>query len=461
MTHTIWIDVEDLFEYALTRARPSGIQRLSFQLYQALHERDAGAGRVRFVRHAPFAASFRRVEWPEIARAFANLAEGPAPSPVAAPRAPGRLRLLARRRLHALPAQLRLAIIDMALAGIASASALRRLAGAMPRAMLQAGSHLAGQIGQRARRHNSAMAGSAAPGDVILVLGSPWSHPGYAAMIRAYRERHGVGFALLVYDLIPLRRPEWCDAGLTRMFHAWFHTVFPLSDHVFAISRSTAAEVEAYAAERGMTLPRPVITLPMGSATPSMPPGHTARLPPPGSYALIVSTIEARKNHHLLFRVWRRLLDELPREDVPTLVFAGQVGWLVDDLMRQIANTGNLDGKLSVIDSPTDSEVAALYAGCLFTLFPSYHEGWGLPVSESLAAGKPCLISNATSLPEAGGTLVRMFDPDDASQAYDLIRDTILDPAGLAEWEARVRREFRPVPWSVTADALLAGLGVT
>jgi glycosyltransferase involved in cell wall biosynthesis len=92
-------------------------------------------------------------------------------------------------------------------------------------------------------------------------------------------------------------------------------------------------------------------------------------------------------------------------------------------------------------------------------LFPSFFEGWGLPVTESLGFGKPCLIANRTSLPEAGGDLVRSFDPDNLHDAYAVIRNAIEDRAGLAAWEARIRREFKPVPWSATVDALLAGLG--
>jgi glycosyltransferase involved in cell wall biosynthesis len=148
----------------------------------------------------------------------------------------------------------------------------------------------------------------------------------------------------------------------------------------------------------------------------------------------------------------------MPRDQVPSLVFAGRVGWLVDDLMRQISNTNNLDGKLILVENPTDAELVQLYKGCLFTLCPSFYEGWGLPVTESLALGKPCLISNLTSLPEAGGTLARSFDPDNLHDAYAAIRGVIDDRPGLAAWEAQVKREFKPVPWSATVDALLAGL---
>jgi hypothetical protein len=80
-------------------------------------------------------------------------------------------------------------------------------------------------------------------------------------------------------------------------------------------------------------------------------------------------------------------------------------------------------------------------------------------VIESLAFGKPCLIADRTSLPEAGGHLVRRFDPESLNDAFVAIRDVILDPEDLALWEARVRREFRPVPWTASAEALLKALG--
>jgi glycosyltransferase involved in cell wall biosynthesis len=199
------------------------------------------------------------------------------------------------------------------------------------------------------------------------------------------------------------------------------------------------------------------VTLPLGTGVAdNVAPGPG--LPVSGRYVLFVSTIEARKNHVLLFRVWQRLLQEMPPEAVPTLVFAGRVGWLVDDLMQQIVNTDHLSGRLVVVDNASDSELAALYRGCLFTVYPSLFEGWGLPLTESLAFGKPCLASDRTALPEAGGNLARYVDPDDLHGWYVAIRDILADPAQLTPWTERIRREFRPVTWSETASALLTAL---
>ena len=93
-------------------------------------------------------------------------------------------------------------------------------------------------------------------------------------------------------------------------------------------------------------------------------------------------------------------------------------------------------------------------------MFPSLYEGWGLPVTESHALGKPCIVSNVTSLPEAGGALARYFDPDDLNDVVRVIRDTLSDRPGLAEWEARVRRDFQPVSWDASAQSLLEHAGM-
>jgi glycosyltransferase involved in cell wall biosynthesis len=491
MTVKLWIDVEDLFEYARGNPRPSGIQRLAFEIYKALKARPDSAECIRFVRHETSRNNLRIVQYAEIEALFADLTESvPEPTQqVASPILPHPpSRQFMRKLVHRLPASLRVHVIAVILTSVDAFRSWVGLFDALARGVLirlkrpfrwiaarfSPGKAVAAPaeepIPEPAEDSRSddgdtkeTFDAESKPGDILLVLGSPWSHPDYAMLVAAQRTR-GLRFALLVYDLIPIRRPEWCDRGLVRIFRAWFDSVFPLCDTVFAISRYTASDVEHYTRERGISLAGPVKAIPIGTsfgvaAKTNLPAVRSSRLPPRDSYALIVSTIEARKNHILLFRIWRRMLEELPGDQVPTLVFAGRVGWLVDDLLRQIANTDNLDGKLVLIENPTDGELRALYEGCRFTLFPSFFEGWGLPVTESQALGKPCLTSNKSSLPEAGGGLTRTFDPDNLHDAYKAVVEVIADPAGLARWTNQIRREFRPVPWSDTADALLSTLG--
>jgi glycosyltransferase involved in cell wall biosynthesis len=385
------------------------------------------------------------------------------------------MRQMVRGALERLPETPRFHLYSVLLAQERAFRAWGAMFKDLGRGVVQGSRHLLGRHDRatsdaaEAEESTTAAAGFASlvrPGDILLTMGAFWSHPGYAAMLESQCKRLGLRYALLVYDIIAIRRPEWCDPGFVHVFQSFIDRILPLCDIVLAISRATAEDVSAYAHERAIPLSGPVVPIPMGSgfgrmltAAETAPAPRSDRLPPPGGYALFVSTIEARKNHLLIFRVWRRLLEELPPERVPTMVFAGRVGWLVDDLMRQIANSNGLNGKLIVVEHPSDSELTALYQGCRFTVFPSLYEGWGLPVTESLAFGKPCLIADRTSLPEAGGTLARRFDPDNLHDAFEAIRDVILDPRDLARWEDQVRREFRPVPWTASAEALLAALG--
>jgi glycosyltransferase involved in cell wall biosynthesis len=470
VTVRLWIDVEDLFEYVRTNhRRPTGIQRLAFEIYRGLQARYGGTGQICFVRHSLSGNGLQAVTWLEVAGLFAGLTTSEAaPPPPAAqgpflPHLPGRLMI--RRLAYRLPPALRAQLVEAVTTQAKSLRSWSRLIGSLGREVVRLPQTLSRRWKQPApvdppppATTDGSFATLAAPGDFLLMLGATWSD--YAGLVRSLCKANGLRFGMLVYDLIPLRRPEWCNHLIVRDFGKWIDRVLPLCDVVFAISRATAADVEAYARQQTIALPGPVVTLPLGSEFGQPLKTSSNRLPPRSSYALIVSTIEARKNHMLLFRVWRRMLEEMPRDAVPTLVFAGRVGWLVDDLMQQIANTNNLGGKLVIVDSPSDGELAALYDGCLFTLFPSFYEGWGLPVTESLGFGKPCLIADRTSLPEAGGKLVRSFDPDNLHDAYAVIRGVVEDHEGLARWEARIRREFQPVPWSATVDALLAGLGL-
>jgi glycosyltransferase involved in cell wall biosynthesis len=462
---TIWIDVEDLFQYALANRRPSGIQRLAFEILQALQTQHGHTGLVRFLRHDPARNSFRDVAWPAVAAAYDELSQSPPDPESLVPS--GTLvnppaRQFARRILYRFPEATREAARD---ALTAQRRAVRAWAHLL-RLLLKVSARRSppndrGDVRSEPDQRSAPFATHAAPGDVLLALGGFWWHPDYASLIRIHCQRYGLRFAVMVYDLVPLRHPEWCEHGLIRLFRAWFESSLPLADHVFAISRATAADAEAYAREHRLTLATPVLPIPIGTGFSVVPKATaTARrqLPAPGTYALIVGTIEARKNHMLAFRVWQRLLQELPSEQVPALVFAGRIGWLVQDLMQQIANTGHLLGRLIVIQSPTDAELNTLYQGCLFTLCPSYFEGWGLPVTESLSYGKPCLIADRTSLPEAGGALARSFDPDDLDDAYRAIRTVVEDRADLARWQVQVQRDFHPVQWSASVEALLRGL---
>jgi glycosyltransferase involved in cell wall biosynthesis len=470
----IWIDVEDLFQYAAHVSRPSGIQRLAFELQRALVA--LAPEEVRFVRHDRSDIGFVAVSFSTVMELFTSLtvrqsdeAAEPLPSEAGAENPhdlAGRpVRRFIRDTVSRLPPRQSAQIRRFRYHAREAFRALLGFFRTIPRLAFPVGvvtgapgTPSVGADTAPSLRHSpvETFGSKVAAGDWLVVLGSPWFAENYAELITTTRKKYGIRFALLVYDIIPIRRPEWVDQHLQKSFTGWFDSMLPLANCLFAISHATTEDVKRYAVEAGLPLQGPVQTIPIGTGFGEAPvPLRTARLPPPKSFVLIVSTIEARKNHVLLFRVWRHLLETMAAEQVPTLVFAGRVGWLVDDLIQQLKNAQWLGGKIRLIEGPSDGELATLYQDCLFTVFPSHYEGWGLPVTESLAHGAPCLAADRTSLPEAGGQLARYFDPDNLHDAVRAVRGAIEDRGGLEAWRMEISREFTPVSWNETAAATL------
>jgi glycosyltransferase involved in cell wall biosynthesis len=449
-TPTLWVDISDIVHYLKHHNRPSGIQRVTFELCRALLRDDNGAGRVRFTLRDGGPRELIVTDWHELETAFAKMADTAMPK--------RRPPLTNRADTGAAGGSTsEILATGLALQGRALLELGRLpliLGRCAARAMRDAGNRRIEESGASVREPLEAWA---QPGDCLLVLGSPWFHPDYVKTARWARDELRLRFAILMHDLIPIRRPEWCDRGIIGAFTDWHRAVLPLADQIFANSRHTADDVTQWMAANGTPPLNPAKPIPMGTGLPETAPAAALpapHLPPAGSYVLFVSTVEARKNHTLMFRVWRRLLSELPRDSVPTLVFAGNVGWQVADLMQQLENASWLGGKIQLVQQPSDEELNQLYRGCRFTVFPSFYEGWGLPVGESLAMGQPCIVSNTTALPESGGALARYFDPENFDQAYTAIRAVIEDPADLEAWRAEVKRDFRSVTWDDSAAAI-------
>ena len=166
---------------------------------------------------------------------------------------------------------------------------------------------------------------------------------------------------------------------------------------------------------------------------------------------MITGTIEPRKNHAAAIDAWRRLIERHGSYNIPDLVLAGKRGWLVDQIFELLLSTNYLQGKVVHRSEVTDTELAELYRQCLFTLYPSFYEGYGLPVAESLRFGKLCIASNAPSILEIGDDLVDYVNPGDADALYAAVERAIFDDDYRRSREAEIARKHRPYLWRDSA----------
>ncbi|KKC27027.1 glycosyltransferase [Sphingomonas sp. SRS2] len=298
-------------------------------------------------------------------------------------------------------------------------------------------------------------------GASLINLGTSWWLQNYFLFVRHAKATRGIRYIPFVHDMIPIMTPEHCTRGLTQDFISWVIGVFDHADHFLVNSQATKKDLLTVAATLGHELaPDDVAVIPLD--TDFRKPGAT-ELPDaaldrwqlrPDGFVLFVSTIESRKGHLIAFDAWADLIARHGPDAVPQLVCVGNRGWLNDRIYQRLANDPVLAAKVSMLSRLSDEELSLLYRTCRFTVYPSTYEGWGLPVTESLCCGKVPLISDAASLPEAGGDFAVYVPAGSAPALADAAERLILDAEYRAALESRIRAEFRPRAWSDLAHQI-------
>ncbi|HQV68423.1 MAG TPA: glycosyltransferase family 1 protein [Thermoflexales bacterium] len=163
-------------------------------------------------------------------------------------------------------------------------------------------------------------------------------------------------------------------------------------------------------------------------------------------YILGVGTLEPRKNLLALLQACCALEDE-----APTLVLAGAKGWGRSELFKQVERLG-LTKKVIFTGFVSEDLLANLYSAASMFVYPSYYEGFGLPVLEAMACGAPVICSNTSSLPEVVGEAAILISPDDIGAIAQAIRLFINDKEMTAKMRARSLEQAAKFTWQRTAD---------
>ena len=291
----------------------------------------------------------------------------------------------------------------------------------------------------------------------IVLLGAAWVNRDYFARVADLKRRYNALFCMTVHDLIPIFARETCDQGTAIVFEEFIRKSIYFCDHFFTVSEYTAYDLHRFARTVGFN--RLPITAVKNAHTFDeffKATGKSSKASmPKGEFVLFVSTIEGRKNHNYIFDVWQSLV--AAGTPVPTLVCVGRLGWRAESFLEKMLSTDNLGGKIQILSEVSDSLLDQLYKDCLFTVYPSSYEGWGLPVGESLSKGKICLTSSASSLPEVGGEFAVYADLSSVQDGVERVR-YLLDKGGRQQLERRVEAEFKPRTWKVVAEELVAAL---
>lgn len=266
----------------------------------------------------------------------------------------------------------------------------------------------------------------------------------------------GVRTLLTVHDLSFLRYPDHFVPRLVDYLSRAVPRAIARADRVLADSQATRADL----IERLGAPAEKVEVLYSGvdrRFCPTEEPGERERLRARYGldgrpYVLTVGTLQPRKNHVRLIRAFARLR---PAELPPgmRLLIAGGRGWLYEDVLAEVARHA---GRVEVLGFVEDEDLPALYRGASLFVFPSFYEGFGLPVLEALACGVPVVCSNASSLPEVAGDAALLVPPEDEEGWAEGMLRALTDEPLRQGIVARGLRQATGFTWERAARQLLA-----
>jgi glycosyltransferase involved in cell wall biosynthesis len=287
-----------------------------------------------------------------------------------------------------------------------------------------------------------------------------WEQTGLAVLSRKLDLLHGLAFAaplaagcptvITIHDLSFLRFP--------RAFR-WFNRIYlsfitrasaRRAARVIAVSESTRQDVIRLCGVPGER----VVTVPNGVSATFSPASNAEvgafrqRKGLPDRFILFVGTLEPRKNLDRLVDAYAFLRQA--GERIPPLIIAGGKGWFYQSIFRRVQELGLTDVVLFPGFIPP-GELAWWYRAADVFVYPSYFEGFGLPVLEAMACGTPVVTSTASSLPEVAGDAALLVAPEDAVALATALGQVLHDLALCEDLRSRGLARAAQFSWVRTA----------
>jgi glycosyltransferase involved in cell wall biosynthesis len=301
---------------------------------------------------------------------------------------------------------------------------------------------------------------AAGPGDKFLGLDlSAHLLPRYREQLKAWR-RHGATMHLVVYDLLPLERPDWfCDTTASN-FRRWFDVLTSDTNQAICISNHVAKQLRRRLIDSrrtGPTTHRMRLGADISASVPSkgLSPQlsiilESLRFRPA---ILMVGTIEPRKGYETALAAFESLWRDR-RGEALDLVIVGKPGWKTTALQEKLRTHPERGARLHWLTDVSDEGLCRLYDSCAGVLVASEAEGFGLPLIEAAAFRRHVLARDLPVFREQRLPNVTFFN--DESPAA--LGQRLLELAALGK--------ARPAPiselpsWSSCVDGLLREIGI-
>ncbi|PWK39389.1 glycosyltransferase family 4 protein [Pseudomonas sp. OV226] len=263
------------------------------------------------------------------------------------------------------------------------------------------------------------------PGDQLVLLDSSW-HTDFFPFAEQLK-REGVGIVSVIYDLIPVTHPQFYDTRLVQVFNEWFDWITKTADGYMAISATVRDQVReelqrrlgpAKASELWFDYFHLGSELDLSEAAAAVEPRLTRIFNTQEPVFLMVSTIEPRKNHDYLLDAFELAWAAGSKA---RLCIAGRIGWKCDALLARVHNHPQLNQRLFMFNDLSDTSLEHAYSNASSLVFPSWIEGFGLPLVEAMQRGLPAMGSDIPIFREIGGEFMAYFDLAEPQTLADLV----------------------------------------
>ncbi|MGU7771039.1 glycosyltransferase family 4 protein [Burkholderia sp. MR1-5-21] len=259
--------------------------------------------------------------------------------------------------------------------------------------------------------------------------------------------RRGIRSVFMIHDLIPITHAEYCRPGVGVAHRARIHTALRHADGLIMNSQDTLDALTEEAHRADLSLPPTVVA----RLAPGIGSRSSAPSPLNHPYFVMLGTIEPRKNHWFMLHVWRRLV-ELHGAAAPKLVVIGRRGWECENVIDMLDRCSSLRGVVIEEADCSDDRLHVWLQHARALLFPSFVEGYGMPLVEALALRVPVLASDLGVFHEIATDFPDYLDPLDGPGW--LARIEAYSRADCNERDAQLARieGFREPTWAEHFD---------
>ena len=167
----------------------------------------------------------------------------------------------------------------------------------------------------------------------------------------------------------------------------------------------------------------------------------------------MVGTVEPRKNYTLILQLWRSLAARLGPA-TPKLVLVGQRGWECENTVDLLERSPLLQDVVIEHQRCSDVDLAALRRQARALLFPSFVEGYGLPLAEALEAGVPVIASDLPVFREFAADIPEYIDPLDGRRWAEVLSDFTAPNSPMRAAQLLRLSSFRPYSWNSHFETL-------